>query len=86
MVHKSLRSPTTEAPVARYTLMAIAFLFLVLFLILPLAAVFIEAFRKGAGEFVTSLGDPDTLVGPTVVIDSKNRCISMAVGQPWLAK
>ena len=61
MAHKPLRSPTTETPVARYTLMTIAFLFLVLFLILPLAAVFIEAFRKGAGEFVTSLGDPDTL-------------------------
>ena len=40
--------------------MATAFLFLALFLILPLAAVFIEAFRKGPGEFFSSLGDPDT--------------------------
>jgi sulfate transport system permease protein len=64
MVHETsrrLRSPTTEAPFARYSLMALAFLFLALFLILPLVAVFIEAFRKGAGEFFASLGDADTM-------------------------
>ena len=64
MAHETsrrLRSPTTEAPFARYSLMALAFLFLALFLILPLVAVFIEAFRKGAGEFFASLGDPDTM-------------------------
>ena len=65
MVHnpssRRLRSPTTEAPLARYALMAAAFLFLALFLLLPLAAVFIEAFRKGPGEFFSSLNDPDTL-------------------------
>ena len=63
MAHKprSLRSPTTESPAARYTLMAVAFLFLALFLLLPLAAVFVEAFRKGPGEFLTAFGDPDTL-------------------------
>src|SRR5690606_24846379 len=58
---RSLRSPTTEASAARYGLMALAFLFLALFLILPLAAVFIEAFRKGVGEFLAAFGDPDTL-------------------------
>ncbi|WP_312416633.1 sulfate ABC transporter permease subunit CysW [Shinella sp.] len=64
MAHKSsrrLRSPTTEAPAARYTLMALAFVFLALFLLLPLAAVFIEAFRKGTEEFLAAFGDPDTL-------------------------
>ncbi|MCP8896025.1 sulfate ABC transporter permease subunit CysW [Shinella daejeonensis] len=58
---RRLRPPTTEAPFARYALMAIAFLFLALFLLLPLAAVFIEAFRKGAGEFLAAFGDPDTI-------------------------
>ncbi len=58
---RRLRSPTTESPVARYALMAAAFLFLALFLLLPLAAVFIEAFRKGPGEFFASMNDPDTL-------------------------
>ena len=61
MAHKprSLRSPTTESPAARYTLMAVAFLFLALFLLLPLAAVFVEAFRKGPGEFFTAFGKGD---------------------------
>ncbi|MFC3074001.1 sulfate ABC transporter permease subunit CysW [Shinella pollutisoli] len=58
---RRLRSPTTEAPAARYALMALALLFLALFLLLPLAAVFIEAFRKGTGEFIAALGEPDTL-------------------------
>ncbi|NKN34977.1 sulfate ABC transporter permease subunit CysW [Agrobacterium sp. a22-2] len=63
MAHKArhMPSPTTEAPFARYTLMAAAFLFLLLFLLLPLVAVFIEAFRKGPGEFIAALGEPDTL-------------------------
>jgi sulfate transport system permease protein len=56
-----LTPPTTEGPVARYTLLALAFVFLALFLLLPLAAVFIEAFRRGAGAFVEALGEPDTL-------------------------
>ncbi|UDF28071.1 UNVERIFIED_ORG: sulfate ABC transporter permease subunit CysW [Roseateles sp. XES5] len=62
MAHKGrLPSPTTETPLARFALMAVAFVFLALFLLLPLAAVFIEAFRKGAGEFFIAFGDPDTL-------------------------
>ncbi len=50
------RSPATKA-----VLIAVALLFLALFLILPLVAVFVEALRKGAGEFFASFGDPDTL-------------------------
>src|SRR5690349_3653006 len=52
---------TTESPVTKAVLITVALLFLVLFLILPLAAVFVEALRKGAGEFFASFGDPDTL-------------------------
>jgi len=54
-------NPTTESPLVRGVLIAVALAFLALFLILPLAAVFIEAFRKGAGEFLLALGEPDTL-------------------------
>jgi sulfate transport system permease protein len=54
-------SATTERPAIKAVLIAVALLFLVLFLILPLAAVFVEALRKGTGEFFTSFGDPDTL-------------------------
>ncbi|GAB1580606.1 sulfate ABC transporter permease subunit CysW [Phyllobacterium phragmitis] len=49
----------TESRSARYALLAIAFAFLALFLVLPLVTVFIEAFRKGAAEYVASLIEPD---------------------------
>ena len=54
-------SPVTEKPAARYALIAVALVFLALFLALPLVAVFIEAFRKGVGEFLAAFGDVDTL-------------------------
>lgn len=55
------RRATTEGPVAKGILIAMALGFLALFLVLPLIAVFIEAFRKGAGEFLFALREPDTL-------------------------
>jgi sulfate transport system permease protein len=55
------RRATSEGPVARTILIVIAMAFLALVLVLPLAAVFIEAFRKGPGEFLAALQDPDTL-------------------------
>ena len=53
------RVSTTEAPWVRYTLTAIALLFLLLFLVLPLAAVFTEALRKGLGAYLEALKEPD---------------------------
>src|SRR3954462_1097781 len=50
---------TTEAPWVRNTLIAIALAFLLLFLVLPLAAVFTEALRKGFGAYVEALKEPD---------------------------
>ena len=58
---RRLRSPTTESPIARYTLMALAFLFLALFLLLPLAAVFTEALRRGLGAYFAAFRDADAL-------------------------
>jgi sulfate transport system permease protein len=54
-------SPITESNAARWTLMAIAFAFLGLFLVLPLVLVFMEAFRRGAETFFETLAEPDTL-------------------------
>ncbi|QRM54619.1 sulfate ABC transporter permease subunit CysW [Sinorhizobium sp. BG8] len=54
-------SPTTETAFARGTIMVIVLLFLGLFLLLPLLAVFVEAFRKGAGEFIAALLEPDAV-------------------------
>ena len=43
----------------RYTLIAIALAFMLLFLVLPLAAVFAEALRKGFGAYLEGLREPD---------------------------
>ena len=48
----SFRRPTTEGPVAKTILIALALGFLALFLVLPLVAVFIEAFRKDGWDIV----------------------------------
>jgi sulfate transport system permease protein len=45
----------------RGALIGIAVLYLIVFLIFPLAAVFIQAFAKGVGAYVAALGDSDTL-------------------------
>jgi len=53
------RVATTESPWVRRTLIVLALAFLFLFLVLPLAAVFTEALRKGWGAYVQALKEPD---------------------------
>ncbi len=53
------RISTTEAPWVRYTLIGIALCFVLLFLVLPLAAVFTEALRKGLDAYLEALREPD---------------------------
>jgi len=53
------KAGTTEAPWVRYTLITVALLFVALFLIMPLAAVFTEALRKGFGAYLDALKEPD---------------------------
>lgn len=50
---------TTEATWVRYTLIGISLVFLFLFLVLPLAAVFAEALRKGFDAYWEALKEPD---------------------------
>lgn len=50
---------TTEAPWVRFTLIGVALAFLLLFLVLPLAAVFTEALRKGLDAYLEGLREPD---------------------------
>lgn len=52
---------TGEAPWVRRTLIALAALFLTLFLFVPLAAVFYEALRQGLGAYWNALTEPDAL-------------------------
>lgn len=53
--------PTTEPLLIRWALTALAIGFLGLFLILPLVAVFTQAFEQGVGIYLASLTDPDAV-------------------------
>lgn len=53
------RRTTTEAPWVRWLFIGLALAFMALFLVLPLAAVFAEAFRKGWGAYLEALKEPD---------------------------
>ncbi len=55
-----VRSVVTENRIARWTLILASLVFLLLILLLPLAAVFVEAFRKGPGAFFEALQDAET--------------------------
>lgn len=56
---KRLASGVSEGAWVRRTLITIALVFMFLFLVLPLAAVFTEALRKGAGAYLEALREPD---------------------------
>jgi sulfate transport system permease protein len=56
---KKVQAGTTEARWIRYSLIGLALTFMFLFLILPLAAVFTEALRKGLDAYLEALQEPD---------------------------
>ena len=58
---KPMRSAVTESPATRHALIAAALVFLGLFLVLPLIAVFAQALAKGAGAYFAALAEPDTV-------------------------
>jgi sulfate transport system permease protein len=55
------RDVTQEKPLVRLALIVAVTLFLGVFLVLPLAIVFVEAFRNGLGTYFAALGDPESL-------------------------
>lgn len=58
---RHMPSAITESPVIKWTLIGIALTFLFFFLVTPLVAVFLEAFRKGAFVYFASFTDSDAL-------------------------
>ncbi|HRK34154.1 MAG TPA: sulfate ABC transporter permease subunit CysW [Candidatus Hydrogenedentes bacterium] len=50
---------TREAPIVRWTLTLLALLFLVVFLVLPLVLVFVQALEKGVSAYWAALLEPD---------------------------
>ena len=59
MSSKKVQVGTTEARWIRYSLIGLALTFMFLFLVLPLAAVFTEALRKGLDAYLQALKEPD---------------------------
>jgi sulfate transport system permease protein len=53
--------PVTEPRLVRWVLTGIALLFLALFLVVPLVAVFYQALSKGIGFYLEALADPDAV-------------------------
>jgi sulfate transport system permease protein len=69
------RAVTEEAPLMRYLLIGVTVGFLGLFLLLPLAVVFTEAFAKGGSAFLAAFEEPDaraairlTLIVASIVV------------------
>ena len=56
---RNAKAGTTEPTWVKWSLISIALGFMFLFLVLPLAAVFTEAMRKGLGAFLEALKEPD---------------------------
>ncbi|MDI9331739.1 MAG: sulfate ABC transporter permease subunit CysW [Alphaproteobacteria bacterium] len=57
--NRRTQSGTTEPAWVRWTLLGLALGFMFLFLVLPLAAVFTEALRKGLEAYLDALKEPD---------------------------
>ncbi|HRE19291.1 MAG TPA: sulfate ABC transporter permease subunit CysW [Rhodocyclaceae bacterium] len=55
------KAATREAPIVKWTILGLSLTFFVVFLLLPLIAVFVEALRKGWETYLTALIDPDAL-------------------------
>ena len=58
--HESQSAAVTESLPVRLLLMAVAFAFLAIFVLLPLIIVFHEALAKGVGAYTEALSNPDT--------------------------
>ncbi len=58
---RNLAAATTEPRWVRWTLISVALAFLTFFLFVPLAIVFVEAFKKGVEVYLASITEPDAL-------------------------
>jgi len=58
---QKISGATQESPWVRRVIIGIGLLYFALFLLLPLASVFVEAFRKGFDAYLAALVDPDAL-------------------------
>jgi sulfate/thiosulfate transport system permease protein len=57
----AVRGALEEPRIVRFALIAVALAFIGLFLVLPLLAVFVEAFRSGIPAYLAAINEPDAL-------------------------
>ena len=77
------RSPAiAEGPVVRAVLVGISVIFLALFLLLPLSAVFAEALSKGLDVYATAIGEPDAraAIRLTLLVTAISVVVNLAFG------
>jgi sulfate/thiosulfate transport system permease protein len=55
------RTATSEAPWVKWTLISVMLLFFTAFLLLPLVAIFVQAFAKGWHGYIAAFKDPATI-------------------------
>ncbi len=58
--HRQSRRGTEESPVVKWVLISIAMVFCLVFLLLPLANVFAQAFGQGVKAYFNALADPNS--------------------------
>jgi sulfate transport system permease protein len=75
--HISKSSAPTEPLVVRWLLISVALIFLTLFLVLPLAAVFSQAFEKGVSVYLAALREPDTLSSIKLTLITAAVCVPL---------
>ena len=76
----SRRSALAEAPWLRALLMTVAFAFVALFLLLPLAVVFTEAFRRGIGAYLTAISEPDAVAALKLSLQVVALAVPLVLG------
>lgn len=54
-------APNKEPAYIKWILISLVLLFLALFLVIPLVAIFVKAFEKGADAYMAAIAQPDTL-------------------------
>jgi sulfate transport system permease protein len=80
-------SHLTEPRAVRWLLIGIALLFLLFFLFVPLAAVFVKAFEKGGAVFAAAVREPDALAAVRLTLATAAIAVPInllyGVGAAW---
>jgi sulfate transport system permease protein len=83
LIHRSSTSQsqrgTEESPTVRRLLIALAVAFCLVFLFLPLANVFVQAFSKGWRYYLSALSQPDTLSAIKLTLLVAAICVPLNV-------